>query len=58
MYDILKKKFSDDDLKARLLLTGDKKLIEGNKWHDNFWGNCTCKKCENVEGKNMLVNCL
>ena len=54
MYDILKTKFSDGDLKARLLLTGDKKLIEGNTWHDNFWGNCTCKKCEVVEGKNVL----
>lgn len=54
MYDILKTKFSDDDLKARLLLTGDKKLIEGNTWHDNFWGDCTCKKCETVERKNTL----
>ena len=54
MYDILKVKFSDEDLKARLLLTGDKELIEGNRWHDNFWGNCICKKCEAIEGKNML----
>ena len=54
MYDILKAKFSDEDLKARLLLTDDKELIEGNNWHDNFWGNCVCKKCEAIEGKNML----
>ena len=54
MYDILKAKFSDDDLKARLLLTGDKELIEGNNWHDNFWGDCVCKKCEAIEGMNML----
>lgn len=54
MYDILKAKFSNEDLKARLLLTGNKELIEGNRWHDNFWGNCVCKKCEAIEGKNML----
>ena len=54
MYDILKAKFSDEDLKARLLLTGNKELIESNRWHDNFWGNCVCKKCEAIEGKNML----
>lgn len=29
-------------------------LIEGNCWHDNIWGNCTCKKCEHIEGKNWL----
>lgn len=23
-------------------------------WHDNFWGNCTCVKCENIEGQNWL----
>lgn len=54
MFDILKAKFSDEDLKTRLLLTGDKPLIEGNQWHDNFWGNCTCRKCEGIKGKNML----
>lgn len=54
MYDILKVKFSDKELKERLLLTGDKELIEGNNWHDNFWGNCVCKKCRSIEGKNML----
>lgn len=54
MYDILKVKFSDKDLRARLLLTDDKQLVEGNNWHDNFWGNCTCRKCEEIEGKNML----
>lgn len=54
MYDILKAKFSDKELRERLLLTGDKELIEGNDWHDNFWGNCFCKKCKSIEGKNML----
>lgn len=25
-------------LAAKLLATGDAELIEGNTWHDNFWG--------------------
>lgn len=31
-------------------------LIEWNYWHDNFWGNCVCKKCRLIrsEPKNML----
>jgi ribA/ribD-fused uncharacterized protein len=28
------------DLKELLLATGDHELIEGNKWHDTFWGVC------------------
>lgn len=41
-------------LKKKLLSTSNLPLIEGNKWHDNFWGNCTCPKCTSVEGKNNL----
>lgn len=33
-------------------------LIEGNYWHDNFWGNCYCLKCENTYGYNVLGNLL
>lgn len=28
----------DTPLAAKLLATGDAELIEGNTWHDNFWG--------------------
>jgi hypothetical protein len=28
-------------------------LIEGNWWHDNFYGSCTCNKCVN-KGENNL----
>ncbi len=41
-------------IKDKLLSTDGYRLIEGNSWHDNFWGNCTCKKCEKIEGKNKL----
>lgn len=29
-------------------------LMEGNHWHDNYFGVCTCKKCENIQGQNQL----
>jgi len=34
--------------------TGESLLIEGNQWHDNYWGNCICNKCKNIVGKNKL----
>ena len=58
-YDLMKElvmiKFSThNDLKAELIATSNKKLIEGNIWHDNTWGNCLCNRCKDIEGKNML----
>ena len=51
----LKRKFdTHPDLKEQLLATGDAILIEGNTWHDNFWGDCGCPKCQNIAGKNNL----
>jgi len=35
---LLGQKFSDPDLMAKLLATGDAELIEGNRWNDKFWG--------------------
>ena len=54
MEDILRAKFSQEHLKSKLLNTGNKKLIEGNYWHDNFYGNCYCYKCKNIIGENNL----
>lgn len=31
-----------------------REIVEGNYWHDNYWGNCTCDKCKNIEGQNKL----
>ena len=51
----LKRKFDTyPDLKKQLLATDDAILIEGNTWHDNFWGDCSCQKCKNIAGKNNL----
>lgn len=49
MGDLLQQKFAFGTALARsLLATGDTLLIEGNAWHDTFWG-----VCDGV-GKNHL----
>jgi len=52
MRSILLKKFSQPPLKERLLEV-DKEIVEHNKWHDNFWGSCVCRRCGN-KGENKL----
>jgi ribA/ribD-fused uncharacterized protein len=47
-------KFADEQLADWLVETGDEPLEEGTTWHDNEWGNCSCPKCKNIEGKNKL----
>lgn len=40
MKRILREKFSNGDLRARLLKTEEAMLVEGNTWGDRFWGVC------------------
>jgi predicted NAD-dependent protein-ADP-ribosyltransferase YbiA (DUF1768 family) len=48
-------KFSANwDLLSKLINTGNKQLVEGNWWHDNYWGNCNCVKCTHKIGLNNL----
>lgn len=54
MKDILMIKFQDPVLKQKLLATGRDLLIEGNTWHDNFWGHCYCWRCHATDGENHL----
>ena len=54
MNAILHSKFANPELAQLLLATGDAYLEEGNHWHDNRWGHCTCEKCRNKEGQNWL----
>lgn len=54
MRRVLEAKFSDPELAQKLIDTGDKFLCEGNSHHDNYWGNCTCPKCRDIEGQNHL----
>jgi len=56
MEGILRSKFAPTSGMAEsLIATGTQKLVEGNYWHDNFWGVCNCHTrahCGN--GKNNL----
>jgi len=54
MEDLINQKFINENLKIKLKDTSEEELIEGNYWHDNFWGNCKCKKCIDKPGLNML----
>jgi len=48
-------KFSQNSrLRQLLLCTQNIPLIEGNTWHDNYWGCCTCSKCSKVDKFNKL----
>ena len=49
----IREKFKDPKLGEMLLDTSDLELIEGNNWHDVFWGKCSCPKC-NGDGENHL----
>ena len=54
MFNLLLYKFSFAENTQKLLATGDEELCEGNIWHDNFWGNCTCEHCADKIGQNHL----
>lgn len=49
----LRHKFSNPELRKKLLATGNEELIEGTTWHDNYWGICDCETCGG-HGKNRL----
>jgi len=54
MHKIVRAKFAQhEELRDRLLATGDALLIEGNRWHDRFWGICYCVRCQS-RGENTL----
>lgn len=59
MCEIVRAKFKQHpELAIRLLDTGNEELIEGNTWHDNFFGDCQCPDCRNIPGLNWLGNIL
>lgn len=54
MFLVLCAKFAgNEELKAKLLVTGEEELIEGNVWDDTFWGVCNGKG-ENNLGKLLM----
>lgn len=55
MHLLLRQKFSLPNLRALLLLTGDRMLVEGNSWGDRFWGvDLTTNVGENHLGKLLM----
>ena len=56
MMDVVSLKFSEGSNFAEWLIeTEYAPLVEGNTWHDQYWGNCTCGRsaCE-PHGGNTL----
>lgn len=55
MAALLTQKFASGPLRVALLRTGTAQLIEGNRWHDQFWGDCRCGRASCAEpGANQL----
>lgn len=55
MHDILLAKFTHNpELRDKLLATRGALLVEGNTWHDQTWGSCSCPQHANVPGDNAL----
>lgn len=53
MKDLVTQKFQHPDLLEMLMDTYPQYIVEGNVWHDNFWGSCMCNNCGD-KGKNNL----
>ncbi|MBQ0089623.1 MAG: NADAR family protein [Prevotellaceae bacterium] len=55
MKEIVTAKFTQHpELMQKLQDTGDAILIEGNYWHDCYWGACNCAKCAGKNKYNKL----
>jgi predicted NAD-dependent protein-ADP-ribosyltransferase YbiA (DUF1768 family) len=50
----LRLKFTQNPKLLYKLCNETNELIEFNQWHDNFWGDCTCKRCQKIIGLNWL----
>lgn len=56
MRQLLASKFAPGSTLATILaLTSPNTLVEGNHWHDQFWGDCTCERVScSAPGQNHL----
>lgn len=54
MRELLKEKFAQEPERSTLLSTGDEELVEGNWWHDRFWGQCPIGNGLNWLGKLLM----
>lgn len=53
MLEVIRAKFNLPDMAQKLLLTGERLLIEGNDWSDRRWG-CVQSEDGSWRGKNWL----
>jgi predicted NAD-dependent protein-ADP-ribosyltransferase YbiA (DUF1768 family) len=54
MQDLIRQKFRYGSVLGEMLIgTGVEMLIEGNRWHDLYWGRCDCPR-HLGQGQNML----
>lgn len=53
MAKLLIQKFNNVGLANKLLMTNGLELIEGNYWHDLFWGKCYCSKHYGLGDNNL-----
>jgi len=51
---VWQKFYQNPNLARKLLATGNAELVEGNTWHDNYWGECVCENCKTKTKQNML----
>lgn len=54
MKELLALKFQDADLRSRLMSTGDRLIVEGNRWGDRFWGQSPVGTGRNELGKLLM----
>jgi len=55
MYEIVLLKFvQNDEIRRRLLATGEEILVEGNTWHDTYWGQCPVGNGRNQLGITLM----
>jgi len=54
MFYALVYKFTKNTSHGQKLINTPGPIVEYNYWHDNYWGDCICEKCENIVGQNWL----
>ena len=55
MDEILTAKFTHNlELADKLVATLGTELVEGNDWHDQTWGSCSCVEHQHIPGANAL----
>lgn len=60
MVEVLRAKFTQiEELGKVLKSTGDATIVENTTgWHDNLWGSCSCPRCDDITGQNLLGKAL